>query len=236
MPNATVRANAPAKLDPIEALAKHETLRRKARSVMAVGTHQSDDESDDLINEADRLLLEIARTPCASDDEFFVRAAHFLKWEINDYGDPKDYDATVVGLREYLAQRGPSQPQTEAGSIPKRKAAPNATDRVFALIARHKKAANRFSEVVTEQDREGERTPAEKRVYERAANAETRAMEAFLNHRPTTIAGLRASLDYLTQKSVREFLDFDLICENPLEEIARSPVLLAGEEIEGRAA
>jgi hypothetical protein len=65
------------------------------------------DEFIDAVSKSDQLLLKLAKTPCESDEEFFVKLAHIAEIEFKDYGDPegRDFESLVIAVRSYLAQR-----------------------------------------------------------------------------------------------------------------------------------
>lgn len=69
------------------------------------------DAYNELVSKADRLLLKLAKAPCASDEEFFAKLAHIAEVEIKDSGGPEgqNFESTMVAVRSYLAQRGRSR-------------------------------------------------------------------------------------------------------------------------------
>lgn len=80
----------------------------------AVRAHHTDDSSDSTLNarvaDQDRLAFELARLPCATDEEFFARAAYLLEWETANAGHAptmkNDFGAVLVAFTERLKQRG----------------------------------------------------------------------------------------------------------------------------------
>jgi hypothetical protein len=64
-----------------ETLAKHKTIRENMRLLKSDGSKFSR-----LVQKSDRLVLELAKMPCASDDEFFAKLTHITEVELEDYG------------------------------------------------------------------------------------------------------------------------------------------------------
>jgi hypothetical protein len=109
------------------------------------------------------------------------------------------------------------------------------TDPVFAQIARHRRAAAQFSDVVKRIGEKDDETSQDKRDYERANRAEVRAMAAFLVPPPTTIEGLQAAILYLAERDVAaEFGLTGSSFRNPFTALALSPALRKHGEGEAR--
>jgi len=68
---------------------------------------QEDAYYDELVSKSDRLLMKLAKEPCANDEEFFAKLAHIVEIEVKDSGEPEgqNFESTVVAVRSYLAQR-----------------------------------------------------------------------------------------------------------------------------------
>jgi len=106
-------------------------------------------------------------------------------------------------------------------------------DPVFAAIARHKAAWAAFLETVDPLDNvEGEQAGTkEELAYMEATTAADEALEAFLATPPTTLAGLRAALEYVIE------IDSGRLPDNSgriAATLLRSPVF-AGMTAEGLA-
>jgi hypothetical protein len=106
-------------------------------------------------------------------------------------------------------------------------------DPVFATIERHKAAWSAFLETVDPLDNvEGEQKGSPEEIAYMATNsAADEALEEFLATPPTTLAGLRAALEYVVE------VDSGSLPDNGgriAETLLRSPVF-AGMSAEGRA-
>lgn len=76
----------------------------------ATAAHHTDTTLNDLVAAEDRLALELARSPCANDDEFFAKAAYLLEWEVANAAGREptmknDFGAVLIALCEHLKQR-----------------------------------------------------------------------------------------------------------------------------------
>ena len=62
---------------------------------------------NDQVSLSDRVLLKLAKAPCANDDEFFAKLAYIVEIELKDYGDPEgiNFESTICAVRAYLEQR-----------------------------------------------------------------------------------------------------------------------------------
>jgi hypothetical protein len=101
-----------------------------------------------------------------------------------------------------------------------------AADPIFAAIERHKTAWTAFVETVDSLDNvEGEQEGSEEGIRYMEANAAANgALEAFLATPPTTLAGLRAALEYVVE------VDSGCMLDNGgriAETLLRSPALAA---------
>jgi hypothetical protein len=89
-----------------EMLAKHKAI-YKNRQLLGSAGPEKDEQFSKAITKSDRVLLKIAKMPCASDAEFFVKLAYIAEIEFGDYGDHegRDYESLVCAMRAYLKQR-----------------------------------------------------------------------------------------------------------------------------------
>jgi hypothetical protein len=63
-----------------------------------------------LLNVEDGVMLELAQAPCASDAEFFEKAAHILACHVADLGEPKidhDFGALAIARSRRISGSGP---------------------------------------------------------------------------------------------------------------------------------
>jgi len=76
-----------------------------------LGRTGQEDAYDELVLKSDRLLMKLAKAPCANDEEFIAKLAHIAEVEIKDSGEPEgqNFESTVVAVRSYLAQPGRSR-------------------------------------------------------------------------------------------------------------------------------
>ena len=90
-----------------ERLSEHKAIREDLGLLGSAGPeHES--KFNELVKASDRILLELAKTPCASDAEFFAKLAHIAEIEFGDCGDPEDgsdFPALAVAVRTHLMQR-----------------------------------------------------------------------------------------------------------------------------------
>jgi hypothetical protein len=69
----------------------------------------------------DALMPKLARPPCASDDEFFIKAQVILEWQMSDHcGAPPstedDFGFVAIALAERLKERTPHSPSSDGRS------------------------------------------------------------------------------------------------------------------------
>ena len=87
-------------------LAKHRAIYERRQSLEDTEWLSSKRYTNQ-VSLSDRVLLQLAKAPCANDDEFFAKLAYIVEIELKDYGDPegRDFESTVSAVRSYLEQR-----------------------------------------------------------------------------------------------------------------------------------